>query len=127
MNKLLEHYTNNLRTRTPSMSNKIPTRSVVIISLLPKISLVKRSNLCLPLPLLLILLDLFMLVNPIYKLAHASCKFHCQGLFQIMLGREANLKHFYCHVFKNFVYLIERFPVPIQVSLQGLTLSHYHR
>ena len=127
MNRLLEHYTNNLRTRMPNMSSKIPTRFVVIISLRPKISSDKRSNLCLPLPLLLILLDLFVLVNPIHKLAHASRRFHCQVLSQIMLGREANLKRSYCHVFKISIYLIERFPLPIRVSLQGLTLFYYHR
>ena len=72
MNRFLEHYINNLRTEVPSMSSKIPSRSVLIISLRPKISLVRRSNFFLPLPLLLILLNLLVLVNAIHKLLHVG-------------------------------------------------------
>ena len=111
MNRLLEHCTNHLRTRMPSMSCKISFESIVVISLRPKVSLVKKSHLWFPLPLLLILFNPFVLVNPIHQLVHASCKFHCQGLSQIMLSREANFKRPYCHIFKIFIYLIKRFLV----------------
>ena len=77
MNRLLEHCNNHLHTRMTCMSNKIPHRLAIIISLQPEISSVRRSNLCLPLPLLLILLNPFMLINMIHKLAHASHRFHC--------------------------------------------------
>jgi len=66
MNRLLEHCTNHLRTRMPSMSRKISPESIVVISLRPKVSLVKKSHLWFPLPLLLILFNPFMLVNPIH-------------------------------------------------------------
>ena len=52
------------------MSSKILSRSVVIISLRLEISLVRRSNFFLPIPLLLILLDLLVLANAIHKLLH---------------------------------------------------------
>lgn len=79
MNELLKHCTNQ-STRMPSMSNKIPPRSVIVISLCPIISLIRGNNLCLPLPLLLILLDPFILINSIHELTHTSCKLHCKLL-----------------------------------------------
>ena len=95
MNRLLEHYTNHLHTRIPNLSSKIPHGSIFIISLRHEISLVKRSNLCLPFPLLLIIFDPIVLVKWIHKLAHALRRFHCQGLSQIMLDGEANFKRPY--------------------------------
>ena len=76
MDELFEHLTDHLHTRIPSMPSKVSPRSVVIPPR-PNISSVKGNNLCLPLPSLLILLDTFVLVNSIYKLAHALHKLHC--------------------------------------------------
>ena len=73
MHKLLEYCVDHLGNRKPSMSSKISPRSIVIIPLKPKVSLVRRSHFCLPLPLplLLIILNLFMFINPINELTHA--------------------------------------------------------
>ena len=128
MHKLLEYCVDHLGNRKPSMSSKISPRSIVIIPLKPKVSLVRRSHFCLPLPLplLLIILNPFMFINPIHELTHALHWFLCQGLPQFMLSRKANLKRPYCRVFKISIYLIKRLPIPIRVSFQFLTLSHHH-
>ena len=80
MHRLLEYCADHLGSGKPSMSNKISLGSVVTISLKPKVSSVKGSHFFLPLPLLLIILDPFMFINPIYELTHALCWFICQGL-----------------------------------------------
>ena len=57
---------NYLSSRVPSMSRIISPRSVVIIPLQPKASSVRRGHLRFPLPLLLIFLEPFILVNSIH-------------------------------------------------------------
>ena len=126
MHRLLEYCDNHLGNRKPSMSSKVSSESVIIIPLRPKVSLVRGSHFCLPLPLRLIILDPFMFINPIHELMHALRWFLCQRLPQFMLSRKANLKCPYCYIFKISIYLIKRLPIPIRVSFQSFTLSHHH-
>ena len=53
------------------MPHKTSSRPVVIISVRPEIPSVLRDYLNLFLPLLLILLDLFILIDAVHELAHA--------------------------------------------------------
>ena len=80
VNWLLEHRTNHLSIRVPKVTSKISPRSAITIPLYPRIFSVSRNNLCLPLPLLLILLNLFMLINSIHELTHISRKLHRKRL-----------------------------------------------
>ena len=80
MHRLLEYCANHLGSGKPSMSSKISPGSVVIIPLRPKVSSIKGSHFCLPLPLLLIILDLFIFINSIHELTCALHWFLCQGL-----------------------------------------------
>ena len=89
MHMLLEYCVDHLGSGKPSMSSKISLRSVVIIPLRPKVSSVKESHFCLPLPLLLIILNLFLFINLVHELTHALRWFLCQGLPQFMLSRKA--------------------------------------
>ena len=93
--KLLEYYADHQGSRKPSMSSKISLGSIVIIPLRPKAFLVRRSHFCLPLPLLLIILNLFIFISSIHELMHALRWFLYQGLPQFMLSRKADFKHPY--------------------------------
>ena len=74
--RLPEHRVNYLGNSVPSMSSKIFFGSIVIISLRPKVSSVRGDYLRLPLPLLLILFNPFILINSIHQLMHASSRLH---------------------------------------------------
>ena len=80
VNWLLEHRTDHLSIRVPKVTSKISPRSAMTIPLCPRISLVSRNNLCLPLPLLLIILNLFILINLIHELMHISHRLHRKRL-----------------------------------------------
>ena len=75
VNWLLEHRTDHLSIRVPRVTNKISPESTMSMPLCPRISSVNRNNLCLSLPLLLILLDPFMLINLFHELTHILCRF----------------------------------------------------
>ena len=74
--RLPKHCVNYLGSSVPNMCNKIFIRSIVIISLKPKVSLVRVNYLRYPLPLLLILFNPFILINSIHQLTHASSRLH---------------------------------------------------
>ena len=113
MHKLPKHNVDCLGSSGPSMSSKISLRPIIVIPLQPKISLVLKNYLRLPLSLLLILLNLFILINSIHELTYTSGKFPCQRLPQIVLNRQANLKRPYCYIIKISVYLIKHLLVAI--------------
>ena len=64
--RLLEHCVNYLGSNMPSMYSKISFGPITIISLRLKVSSVKGDYLRLPLPLLLILFNTFILINSIH-------------------------------------------------------------
>ena len=80
VHRLPEHNANYLGNSRSSMPNKISLGSVVVIPLRPKIPLVLENYFGLLLSLLLVLLDSFILINMIHKLAYTPSKLPCQGL-----------------------------------------------
>ena len=69
-----EHCINHLGTNRPRLRSKVLSRSVVIVSVQPKIPTLLRDNLSLTLPLLLVFLNPLILVNPVHELVHTSNK-----------------------------------------------------
>ena len=108
------------------MPRKISPRSTVILSVRPEIPFVLRDHLSLPLSLLLVLLDPFILINAIHEPTHTPNQFPGQRFSQIMLGWQANLEGFYSHVIKVSIYLVEHLLVPVGVRFQGFPLPHSH-
>ena len=108
------------------MPRKISPRSTVILSVRPEIPFVLRDHLSLPLSLLLVLLDPFILINAIHEPTHTPNQFPGQRFSQIMLGWQANLEGFYSHVIKVSIYLVEHLLVPVGVRFQGFLLPHSH-
>ena len=77
VHKLFEYCANHLSSRKANMSRKVSPRSVVIVPLRPKVSSGRGDHFCLPLPLLLIILDPFVFINPIHELMHTLRWFLC--------------------------------------------------
>ena len=111
MYSLPEHCVDYLGSSKPSMSTKISSWLIVVITLWPKVSSVLGNYLCLPISLLLILFNPFILINPLAD-AHFG-QASSQGLPQIMLSKQADLKCPYCYIIKIFIYLIKHLLVPI--------------
>ena len=76
-----------LRSCKPRLPSKIPPRSVIVVTIRPKIPPLLRDNLTFSLALLLVLLNPFVLINPIHELAYTGERFPNQRLPQSMLGR----------------------------------------
>ena len=87
MHWLSEHRVNHLRSRRSRLPNKIPSVSVIVVAVRPKIPPFLRDNLTLPLTLLLVLPDPFILINSVHELTHTARRFPSQGLPQTMLSR----------------------------------------
>ena len=83
----LEYRINHLRSHRPKLHSKIPSGSITVVAVRPKIPPLLKDNLTLPLTLLLVLLDPLILVYPIHELAYAGSSFPNQRLPQAMLGR----------------------------------------
>ena len=84
---LSEHRANHLSNSKSRLSSKVSLRLVTVVSVRPKIPSILRDHLSLPLPLLLVFLDLLILVNMIHKLTYTPSKLPGQQLPQIMLNR----------------------------------------
>ena len=110
-----EHNVNHLRSRRPRLPNKIPSRFVIIVSVRPEIPHVLRDNLSLSFPLLLVFLNPLVFINTIHKATHTPYRLLGQGLSQIMLGRQADLKSPYSHIVKVSIDLIKHLPVSVQI------------
>ena len=110
---LSEYRFNHLRSRKPKLPSKIPLGFVIIVSVRLEILPVLRDNLSLSFPFLLIFLNSLIFVNTIHKPTYIPYWLLGQGLSQIMLGRQADLKSPYSHVIKIPVDLIEHLPVSI--------------
>ena len=74
MHWLSKHCVNHLRSRSPKLPSKIPSGSVIIVVVQPEIPPLLKDNLTLSLVLLLVLLNPFILINPIHELAYAGNK-----------------------------------------------------
>ena len=121
-----EHNVNHLRSRKSRLSYKIPSGSVIVVSVQPEIPPLLRDNLTVPLALLLVFLDLLVLINSIHKPMNTPYRLLGQGFSQIMLDGQSDLEGPYSHVIKIPVILIKHLLVLIRVCFQGLTFSHGH-
>ena len=109
------------------MPCKISPRSTAIIPIKLEIPPLLGDHFSLSISLLLILFDLLILVNMIYKLTHTPNKLPCQRLSQIILGGQVDLESPYGHIIKIPVDLIKHILVFVRVCFKGLPLSHGHR
>ena len=73
-----EHRVNHLSIGRPQLPSKVSPRPVIFVSVRPEIPPLLRDNLSLPLPLLLVLLNLFILINSVYELTQTDDKFVSQ-------------------------------------------------
>ena len=126
VHRLPKHRDGYLGSGRPSMSRKISPEAIIVMPFRPKISLVLGNYLRLPLSLLLIIFNQFILINSIHELTYTSGRLPCQRLPQIVLSRQAELECPYCYIVKISIYHIKHLPIPIRVCLQGLSLSHGH-
>ena len=74
-----EHRVNCLSIGRPWLPSKVPSRSIVVVSVRPEIPHLLRDNLSFPFPLLLVFLNPFILVNLIHELTHTGDRFTSQG------------------------------------------------
>ena len=108
-----EHSVNHLRSHGSRLSSKIPSGSIIVVSVRPKIPYLLRDNLTLPLTLLLVFLNSLVLINTIYKPTNTPYQLLGQGFSQIMLGGQADFEDPYSHVIKIPINLIKHLSVPI--------------
>ena len=85
----------------------------MVVLVRPEIPHLLRDNFTFPFALLLVLLDPFILINPVNELAHTSSRFPNQRLPQTMLGRLANLESPDGYIIKVTIYLMKHFPVSV--------------
>ena len=80
MHQFSEHRINHLGIGRPRLSSKVPSRSIVIVSVQLEILPLLRDNLSLTFPLLLVFLNPLILVNPAHELALIGNRLSCQRL-----------------------------------------------
>ena len=73
-----EHNIDHLKGCKLRQPSKIPTRSTVVVTVRPEIPHLLRDNLALSLPLLVVLFNPLVLVNPIHELAYIVNRFFDQ-------------------------------------------------
>ena len=113
MHWFLEHSVNHKKSCRSKLSHKIPSRSVIVVSVQPKILHLLRDNLTLPLTLLLVFLDLLVLINAIHELTNTPYQLLGQGFSQITLNGQFDLKGPYSHAIKILIDLIKHLSVPV--------------
>ena len=79
MHQFSEHSVNCLQSYRLRLPNKIPSGSVIVVTVQPKIPFVLRDNLAFSLALLLVLFNPI-LVNPIHELVYIGDRFPNQRL-----------------------------------------------
>ena len=87
MYRLSEYRVDHLSSNRSRLASKISSEPIIVVPVRPEIPPILRDNLNLPLPLLLVFLDPFILFNTIHELMHTLYRLLGQGLSQIMLGR----------------------------------------
>ena len=113
-----EHSVNHPRSHRPRLSSKIPSGSVIVVYVQPKIPHLRGDNLTLPLALLLVFLDPFILINTIHKPTNTPHQLLGQGLSQIVHSEQADLEGPYSHVIKIPINLIKYLLVPVRVCFK---------
>ena len=83
---LSKHNANHPSSSRSGLPSKISSRSVIAISIRPKIPSILWDHLSFPFPLLLVFPDLLILVNAVHELMHTPNRLPCQRFSQIMLG-----------------------------------------
>ena len=99
------------------MPSKTPPRSIIVIHTRLEIPSILGDYLGLPLCLLLVLLDPFVLISTIHELAYTPSRIPCQRLSQIVFGRQVDLESSYGHIIKILIYFIEHLLVLVKVRL----------
>ena len=82
-----KHRVNHLRSCRPRLLGKIPSASIIVVSVRLEVPSLLRDNISLSLPLLLVFLNPFVLFNLVHKLAYTGSRFPSQKLPQTMLGK----------------------------------------
>ena len=82
-----KHRVNHLRSCRPRLLGKIPSASIIVVSVRLEVPPLLRDNISLSLPLLLVFLNPFVLFNLVHKLAYTGSRFPSQKLPQTMLGK----------------------------------------
>ena len=113
-----EHSVNHLRSHGSRLSSKIPSRSIIIVYVQPKIPHLRKDNLTLPFALLLVFLDPFVLINTIHKPTNTPHQLLGQGFSQIVHDKQADLEGPYSHVIKIPINLIKYLLVPVRVCFK---------
>ena len=84
VHRLSEHSANHLSSSRFGLPSKISPRSVVVVSIRPKIHSVLWDHFSFPFPLLLVLFDSLILINAVHELTYTPNRLHCQRFSQIM-------------------------------------------
>ena len=87
MHQFSEHSVNHLRSCRPRLPSKIPLRSVIVVVVRPEIFPLLWDDLTLSLVSLLVILNPFILINPIHELAYTGNRHPGQRLPQPMPRR----------------------------------------
>ena len=82
-----EHYVNHLRSCRPRLPSKIPSGSIIVVSVQLEVPPLMKDNLSLSLPLLLVFLDPFVFTNLVHELVYIGGRFSSQRLPQTMLSK----------------------------------------
>ena len=112
----LEHSTNSLCVSCSRLPYEIFPRAVVVISVRPEIPHLLTNNLLFSLTLQLVFLYSFILINPIYQLAHTTGRLASQRLSQAMLGWETVFTGVDGDIVKVAVHFIIHLPIPTRVG-----------
>ena len=83
---LPKHRANHLSSSGSRLPSKVPPMPVIVVSVWPKIPSILKDQL-IPLPLLLVFLDPFILINTIHELTHILNRLPSQRFPQVMLDR----------------------------------------
>ena len=75
-----KHRANHLSSSRPRLPNKVSSRPIIVVSVIPEIPHILRDNLCLPFRLLLVLLEPLILVNTVHELTHTPYRLFGQRL-----------------------------------------------
>ena len=75
-----EHRINHLSISGPRLPSIVSPGLIIVVSVRPEILPLLKDNLSLPLPLLLVFLDLIILINSVHKLAYTDSRFPSQRL-----------------------------------------------
>ena len=111
-----EHSIDSLCVGCSKLPYKISHRVVDVMSVRPEIPLLLRDNLLFSLTLQLVFLYSFILINPIYQLAHTTGRLASQRLSQAVLGWETVFTGVDGDIVKVAVHFIIHLPIPTRVG-----------